>query len=150
MLILRHLQRTCGTQLGQLSWKRGNIVVHKHMRFFYVTYTPVRLFALIFLLLFLPFWASSPHIWCTCCPSPIWNGPCMNFESSPVWALLRRQGLGSTRVVASQDLTPRGGLGGTFPLRTPKWFYGTMGIVGFSGNLLNSAKQNLWWRVRVL
>ena len=51
-----------------------------------------------------------------------WNGPCMNFELSPLWALLRRQGLGSTEAVASQDLTPWGGGG----LQTPKWFYGKM------------------------
>ena len=27
---------------------------------------------------------------------------------------------------------------------TPKWFYRTMGFVGFGGNLLNQAKRNLW------
>ena len=62
-----------------------------------------------FLLLFLPFGTSSPQKWCTCCPSPIWNGRFMNFVSSLLWALPRRQGLGSTGVVASQDPTPRGG-----------------------------------------
>ena len=62
----------------------------------------------------------------------------MNFESSVLWALLRRQGLGSTGVVASQDRPP--------PLRTPKGFHGTMGFVGAGGNLLNSAKRNLWRR----
>ena len=29
-------------------------------------------------------------------------------------------------------------------LRTPKWFYGTMGFVIAGGNLLNSTQQNLW------
>ena len=60
----------------------------------------------------------------------------MDFASSLLWALLRQQGFGSTGAVASQDPTPRGG-GGGGALRTPKWFYGTMGFVGFGGNLLN-------------
>ena len=34
----------------------------------------------------------TPHKWCTCCPSPIWNGPCTNFASSLVSALRRWQG----------------------------------------------------------
>ena len=71
----------------------------------------------------------------------------MNFESSPLWALLRQQGLGSMGVVASQDPTPGGE---RTAVRTPKWFYGTIGFVGFGGHRLNLAKRNLWWRVRVL
>ena len=99
---------------------------------------PPHAFFPLFLLLFLPFWASSPHKWCTCCPSPIWNGPCMNFASSLLWALLRRQGLGSTGGCGCQlGPDPKGGWGGTPPLQTPKWFYGTMGFVGLGGNLLN-------------
>ena len=38
----------------------------------------------------------------------------MNFESSLLWALLRRQELGSTGAVASHDPTPRGGGGGLY------------------------------------
>ena len=115
---------TCGTQFGSLPWNTGNIVVQTHA-FFYVTYTRLHPFPL-FLLLFLPFWASSPHKWCTCCPFPMWNG-------LSLWALMRWQGLGSMGVVASQDATPKG-RGST----DPKWFYGTMGFVGFGGNLLKS------------
>ena len=43
----------------------------------------------------------------------------MNVALSLLWALLRRQGLGSTGVVANQDPTPRGA-GGDPPFYGPQ------------------------------
>ena len=84
----------------------------------FLSRTPLYAFPPLFLLLVLPFWASSPHKWCTCCLSPTWNGPCVNFELSLLWALLRRQGLGSTACLTGHD--PKGGWGGGRPLYGPQ------------------------------
>ena len=86
-------QRQCS---GTYTHGVQGYMLHTHME-----HIPLYTLFALFLLLFLPFWASSFHKWCICCPSPIWNGPCMNFESSPLWALLRRQGVGSIGAVAS-------------------------------------------------
>ena len=133
--------------LGNYPGTTGNIVVHTHMCFLYNVYLCAPLFP-YFCYYFYLFGPLTPTTWCICSLSPIWNGPCINFESSPLWALQRRQGLGSTWTVANPDPTPRGG--GGLALRTPKQFYETMGFVGAGGNLLNSAKGNLWGPVRVL
>ena len=72
----------------------------------------------------------------------------MNFESSPLWALLRRQGLGSTGAVANPDLKVV--VGGFRALQTQECFYTTVGFVGTGSNLMNSAEQNLLQCLRVL
>ena len=69
-------------------------------------------------------------------PIPNMEWAVMNFALSLLWALLRRQWLGSTDVVASQDPTPSGG-GGGGGSTDPKMVLWNNGVCGFGGDLLN-------------
>ena len=101
-----------------LYWNKGNIVLHTHMRFLCNVYPYTPLFP-IFVAIF-TFLGLFPPQMVHLLPVPNMEWACMNFVSSLLWALLRRQGLGGTGVVASQDPTPRRGWGGPPPLDKPK------------------------------